>query len=270
MNFNQITIVNIDGRWADLIETQLALVKSGLELPGAKILLLSPKRPTYLLDGIEHITIEPISYFEYNLFVIYSLHYFISTEFALIVQSDGWVLNGKNWNNDFFNYDYIGAPSHAAKVISSNHEGIFEGFTWKYHKDDPSKKIQVVMNGGFSLRSKKLLKAPTKLSIPYSIPPVSQITPPHYKMRWKNNLNLEDVQLSLVMRDQLEKHGIKYAPTELANVLGHHSKYRKISSLNPLELKYAISKKQSELIFGEPDIIKLFFSYGYKVILNSH
>ena len=53
----------------------------------------------------------------------------------LIIQHDGFILNHKAWDNEFLNYDYIGAPVY-----------------WMGNK------LIEVGNGGFSLRSKKLLK----------------------------------------------------------------------------------------------------------------
>lgn len=71
---------------------------------------------------------------EYSTFVLESLHEFFSTDFCLLIQWDGFVLNPNMWSFDFFKYDYIG-PS------------------WPHHPLTP------VGNGGFSLRSRKLALA---------------------------------------------------------------------------------------------------------------
>jgi len=55
----------------------------------------------------------------------------VSASHYLIVQHDSWIVNPGSWTNDFLKYDYIGAPLCC-------------------HPRD------VVMNGGFSLRSKRL------------------------------------------------------------------------------------------------------------------
>ena len=68
----------------------------------------------------------------YSEFCIRELHKHFSTSHVLLVQWDGYVLNGLAWNPDFLNYDYIGSP-----WLPSRHVG----------------------NGGFSIRSKRLLKA---------------------------------------------------------------------------------------------------------------
>ena len=59
---------------------------------------------------------------------------YINTKFCLVTQWDGWVINSQKWNSEFLNYDYIGAiwPDYSSNQIG---------------------------NGGFSLRSKKLLRS---------------------------------------------------------------------------------------------------------------
>jgi len=60
---------------------------------------------------------------------------------CLLVQPDGFVINPDKWDNQFFEYDYIGAP--------------WEQVPHSYL--DPWGKPHRVGNGGFSFRSKKLL-----------------------------------------------------------------------------------------------------------------
>lgn len=70
---------------------------------------------------------------EYSKFIIQKLNSYVQTKFALIVQFDGYVVNPKAWRPSFLKHDYIGA-------------------TWWYRDGKD------VGNGGFSLRSKKLLE----------------------------------------------------------------------------------------------------------------
>lgn len=85
------------------------------------------------------VEIEPLrSRHDYSRFVLRQLHAHIATPFALVVQWDGFVLNGILWTSAFFDYDYIGAP-------------------WPWH---PTMRVG---NGGFSLRSKRLLEASASL-----------------------------------------------------------------------------------------------------------
>lgn len=94
----------------------------------------------------------------------------------LVFQWDGYVANLNNWTDEFLEYDYIGAP-------------------WYWEKQYP------VGNGGFSLRSHKLLEALVELNniIPF------------------NFNNPEDVTICRDYRDLLEtKYEIKFAPLDVA------------------------------------------------------
>lgn len=108
----------------------------------------------------------------YSRFILKELHKYINTPYALIVQHDGYIKNPEAWLNEFMQYDYIGA-------------------TWWY-KDGKN-----VGNGGFSLRSKKLLELTPSL-------PTTKTHP-------------EDEVICRDCRYYLEQRGIKFAPDELAD-----------------------------------------------------
>jgi hypothetical protein len=111
-----------------------ALRLSGAEIRFASTLLLAD-RP---LDaaGVEVRVIEPFaSRVEYSEFVLKSLVRHIDTPFVLLIQWDGYVINPAAWRGEFLACDYIGAK-------------------WFWHQD-----AMRVGNGGFSLRSRKLLAA---------------------------------------------------------------------------------------------------------------
>jgi len=83
-----------------------------------------------------YFTIEkPNSYEEYNKLIVKNFHKYFSTNFILITQHDGYILNPNAWQSDFLEYDYIGAP-------------------WS---------DGVVGNGGFSLRSKKFCELSSEI-----------------------------------------------------------------------------------------------------------
>ena len=46
---------------------------------------------------------------EYNNFVL-SLNRYIESDFVLIIQDDGHIVNPKMWLDEYLEYDYIGAP----------------------------------------------------------------------------------------------------------------------------------------------------------------
>lgn len=98
---------------------------------------IKPARTVFLTDidievpNTEVIKIDPIrSKREYSEFCIRKLNQYFDTTHVLVFQWDGYVIDGNAWNEDFRDYDYIGAP-------------------WIYDERN-------VGNGGFSLRSKRL------------------------------------------------------------------------------------------------------------------
>jgi hypothetical protein len=71
---------------------------------------------------------------DYSYFVLVSLNDYIHTSYCLVTQWDGWILDKNMWDSNFLKFDYIGA-------------------IWPHYDENK------VGNGGFSLRSKKLLKS---------------------------------------------------------------------------------------------------------------
>lgn len=92
------------------------------------------------LDGIDRIGIPALRNMgEYSRFVLHGLLPHIHTSHCLIVQWDGFVVDASMWRDDFLSVDYIGPP-------------------W-YRKGQAIG----VGNGGFSLRSRRLLEALAQL-----------------------------------------------------------------------------------------------------------
>jgi hypothetical protein len=124
----------------------------------------------FALPGIETVVIPDIgSIGDYSRFMVKELADRIETDFALVVQYDGYVLNGRRWRAEFLEHDYIGAP-------------------WSRGG---------VGNGGFSLRSRKLMQA-------LRDPRIAELVP-------------EDVAICETYRGLLEsEYGIRFAPVALA------------------------------------------------------
>ncbi|MEY8847444.1 DUF5672 family protein [Psychroserpens sp. XS_ASV72] len=105
----------------------------------------------------------------YSEFMIKHLDTYVDTDFVLTIQYDGFIVNPEQWKQEFLQYDYIGAPT-----------------KWG------------MGNGGFSLRSKKLLQLLSE---------DDHITFVHP----------EDIRICRTYRSYLESKGIKFAPLELAH-----------------------------------------------------
>jgi hypothetical protein len=137
---------------------------------------------------------------DYSHFCLKELNDYIKTDHVVIAQYDGFATNKQYWTDEFLKYDYIGAP-------------FFIEFPPLYQmlKDcDLLKKIKttwIVGNGGYSLRSKKLLEA---LADP-------KIDSDFYCYSIKSPIRCEDTSIAIVYKKYLEKeHNIKIAPLEVA------------------------------------------------------
>lgn len=111
---------------------------------------------------------------QYSIFCLQELHKHITSDFVLMIHDDGFVINPHLWTDEFLEYDYIGAP-------------------WPGDKNDLN--VGRVGNGGFTLRSKKLL---------------------HSVKEFTETDIYEDWLIGVIKKDLLVSRGIKFAPVELA------------------------------------------------------
>ncbi|QWE10701.1 DUF5672 family protein [Polynucleobacter sp. es-EL-1] len=171
----------------DLSGTELALQISSCNIEFASIKFFSSEDWTPSDPKIEMVRIPRLDIVGYSKFILGNLYQHIDTEFCLVVQSDGFVLNASKWNPDFLKYDYIGAPwPMDLKLLPGN------------IPLDLSRNS--VGNGGFSLRSKRLLLESSKIDFDaLSFPNKS-----------------EDLILCHFLFDQMINAGIKFPMPELA------------------------------------------------------
>lgn len=131
--------------------------------------LVTPDHP-----GITVVPIARISSSRaYSDFLLTRLVDHIDTSHCLIIQWDGNALHSQRWRPEFLNHDYIGA-------------------SWPQFADGYD-----VGNGGFSLRSRRLMQLCRDPSFE-----------PHHP---------EDVAIGRINREWLESRGMRFAPRELAD-----------------------------------------------------
>ncbi len=168
----QITLIAMTGLGYMTASHVEALKKSsqGIEFGAVKLIQLAE------IKDIE----------SWNKAVIYELPKYVDTEFAMFIHSDGYIINPDLWNDNWLNYDYIGAP-------------------WPLPTDDYSYRdiretIQRVGNS-VSLRSKRLLDLPNK-----------------FALEWKafNGFTNEDGFICVNYRHRYENAGMRFAPLEVA------------------------------------------------------
>lgn len=281
--FERITIVSVSGL-PDATGAVRSLAWCQQQMPGARALLCSPLAPADLPASIEWRAIQAMNYHEYSWFMLFALWRVVETEFALIVQDDGWVLSTDNWHDDYLQYDYVGAPIHLAHVDAPDGARWVRQFAWCEDMGRPGYTVTPVLNGGFSLRSQRLMRALVEHpDIRVSIPPPDLISDDPLRMYWHNDVLLEDVQLSGVLRSALEAEGLRFAPLDIAarfaiehagavhhgmdalSIFGHHSKLRKLASIQPPTIRYTISHAEAGELYGELDLAEMFRRRGYQV-----
>lgn len=184
----QVTLVGIDCLDLERLQVVIDLCEKEIEFGQVKILTSINSNDKRVIE-IPKIK----STKEYSDFCIGRLNDYIDTDFVLIVQYDGFILNPQSWDDKFLKYDYIGSPWLVAG--------------WSVEKYDFPKELmgtKIVGNGGFSLRSKKFLEISSKLS----------------KENLIINKHPEDVSLCVWNRNLLEENGIKFAPSKVAELFG--------------------------------------------------
>jgi hypothetical protein len=156
------------------------------------------------LSGVEYVQAPPIrTTKDYSDLLLTGLRQYVSGTHVLIVQWDSFILHPELWTNDFLQYDYLGA-------------------VWPHHPDTP------VGNGGFSLRSVKLLEA-------LESPAITKRHPEDFCICVDNKALLEG------------EFGIRFAPTHIAeqfavertewhSAFGFHGFFNFGKVLNPDEL----------------------------------
>ncbi len=162
-----------------------ALESSRERVAFARIALLTDQLPAGLAvpHDIEVVAIEPIrSRDAYSQFVLKRLLAHIDTPQVLLVQWDGYVVNAQAWDPAFGKVDYLGAR-------------------WFWHDD-----AHQVGNGGFSLRSRRLLLA---------------LQDPRIELH-----EAEDVTIGRTFRSLLEReHGIAFGTAALADRFAFEAAY---------------------------------------------
>lgn len=233
INLPNVTMVCIDTR--NHAGALKSIRKSLEQIKPAKTIFLTDMDLS--LPGVEVVKIDPIQGKEdYSVVVVKQLALYINRDnstHVLVIQHDGYVLDGDQWDNEYLNYDYIGAP-------------------WPYQDN------HVVGNGGFSLRSKKLMNW---LRVDHHI----RITHP------------EDEITCRLYGKYLQAQGYKFAPPELAckfsyemlaplqPTFGFHQYYHK-----PYRPVCVVKRSAAagDVIMTEP-LLERLHNDGYQVVLET-
>jgi len=165
-----------------------------------------------------------LDYIGYSKYIIYDLYKHIESDYVLVINWDGFILNPNKWDDKFLEYDYIGAL-----------------WTDEHNFFDENGNSVYVGNGGFSLRSKKLLELASKINIPW--------TPHHWiDLNGKRFENWnEDAWISVKNRHIYEEAGCKWAPKHVSAAFSHeyHSKdLKEHLNINPFGFHGKVALKK--------------------------
>lgn len=175
LDLPDITLVCVDTRTPALALRAIAACRAQARF-GDMLLFAEPGwQPAEALpDGLRVLPLPIDSVADYSQFMLRGLLPHVHTSHLLVVQWDGYLLDAACWTPEFMAFDYIGAPL----------------------RGEPP--ARAVGNGGFSLRSRRLLEALQD--------PAMVIEHP------------EDTCICHLNRMRLtQAHGLQFAPPELAS-----------------------------------------------------
>ena len=224
----QVTLCAIDTANTPLAARAMTLCRRACAFGDAVLIADEPAGGEFRFERIEPLTGRQ----HYSDFVLKRLHGFIATPFVLLVQWDGYIVDPGRWSDEFLDYDYIGAP-------------------WHWHPEAMS-----VGNGGFSLRSRRLLEL---LAAPDLPDPGGQP---------------EDHYICRTLRPMLEsRHGIRFAPRALADrfayecshpevpTFGFHGLYNMWRHLDDGEVA-AVAGQLADYVIPSPEYAQLLRMYA--------
>jgi hypothetical protein len=235
-----ITLVIVDNSNHDLAKFS---IDKTLEVMDCKEVITFSDRP--IIEGAKFIPIvKNINLYDYSTIMVKHLWPHVETDHVLTIQWDGMAINKDLWNNSFLDYDYIGA-------------------IWPW----PIQGINMG-NGGFSLRSRKLIDALRDTDI---------------KLGTKLSGQNEDIAIAVEYRKLLmERHNINFAPQEVArqfstenewlgSTFGFHGLWNIPRFLNKTEVEkiiYNVSNKYWADTSKSNQMIKTLLEKGYTDLAN--
>lgn len=98
-----------------------------------RVSIVCPPTDVPMPSGVNHIrcSFQAGNMFGYNVWLVREFPRYIICDHCLTIHRDGFILNPDRWENEFLNYDYIGAPW-AADQAGGN--GAFCIMTKRFHR----------------------------------------------------------------------------------------------------------------------------------------
>lgn len=216
LNLPDVTLICVSS--VNFLHTLYAFQKSMQKINFGSVKLISDQNPPgFVESGISIEKCDSITSIDsYSHYMIFDLHKHVSTSHCLVIQADGFVINPEQWDPLWLTYDYIGAP-------------------WEYVDHaylDPWGNHQRVGNGGFSLRSKKLLEVPLNAYVHFDV------NRGNFYKHMNANDTAEDGCICVHNRHIYEVLGCKFAPIEVASRFAHEKSLPETVGIKPFGFHY--------------------------------
>lgn len=183
LNLDQTTLIAVDTLDVERALFGIEQCRRFAEFADVKLLTpLETDSPYAIRIGEREIIDAGRSYSE---FVYYRLADFVDTDFVLLCQWDGWIVDPTYFHPHFFNFDFVGNL-----------------YPWVI-QDNPLR-LRTGGNGGFSLRSRRLLKWSRENEKLLRLFHATH----HY--------SCEDLMFSIVLYHRLRRDGLSVAPAVVA------------------------------------------------------
>lgn len=243
----EVTVIIVDTvNYAQAIR---AIQKTLLQITPAKVVFLTDiviPDP----EGFEVVLIPTIkSKEEYSYFMIKELYKYFKTSHCLVIQHDGYVLDGNAWDDEFLKYDYIGAP-------------------WIYEHN------RNIGNGGFSLRSfllQEILGTDSLIDTTHHEDQAIGILYRKY-LEDKYRIRFPSEELAETFSFELKEplcstfgfHGNFHKPYKETVVIKRSGAMGDIVAMEPV-IKYYYDKGYNVAVDCPIDIFQLFMSHPFKI-----
>lgn len=229
-NLPNVTMVIVDCKnYGNAVK---AIMKSLEQITPARTIFFTDKE--FESSKYDCVKIKPIkSTLEYSEFIMFDLNVHILTSHVLVIQSDGYVLDGSAWTDEFLKYDYIGAP-------------------WLYRDN------RNVGNGGFSLRSVDLQNILTNDQSIQMAHPEDEVVGRLYRGYLESTYKMKFAPEELAHKFSFELHEPRQS------TFGFHGKFHE-----PFKQIMVIKRSASmgDIIMMEP-VMYYYHRMGYRVVLD--
>ncbi len=217
LSLPQVTLCCVDTRLPQMALEAIKICMAKVEFGDALLFTCPGHGLTNLPAKLRLIEVESINSIEtYSHFILKGMASHLKTSHMLIVQWDGYVLDPAMWSDDFLTVDYIGA-------------------VWPQYNDQHR-----VGNGGFSLRSRKLLDALTSDEIVASHPEdtcIARTYRPLLEQRW----GIRFADEAMAHQFAVERDG------QGASTFGFHGLSNLADALSDQELQDFVQRAPPEL-----------------------